>query len=427
MARSVVVYVSGMDGSGKSTVASMLEHELRARGVPVVRIWFRFPFLLTLPLLLIARLTGLTRVVRCRGRSLSIHFFRAIALPFTLLFIIDLTIHYLLRIRLRTLLPIVLVVDRGPLDSLMDLAADTERDPGEVILGNYLAKLQSRGLTVLTTASFPVLTKRRADNVCDPKAGTRFMLYSEAFTRILNSVGGSVTVINTERSVERTREAVASIAEAVRREYGHVGWGKKLRNPYLRALLASKWFILANWLLQGSLIADRVENAIRLITDSAALLITYTLTGSMPIALASLAAVHTINYIALSNSPIIWLYLNRSAGIERSITMLEQYIRRRGVSDSIVCIAVFGSLARRAQTKHSDIDMRIARKKGVVNGIKSVAWTASLRVYALTNKIPLDVFITTADKLTKNVRVDERVNVIFLHKKGDECDITNTN
>jgi len=55
-----MVYITGCDGSGKTTQAALLIARLAAEERKPLRLWLRFPFRFSLILLLYARLRGLS-------------------------------------------------------------------------------------------------------------------------------------------------------------------------------------------------------------------------------------------------------------------------------------------------------------------------------------------------------------------------------
>lgn len=90
-----------MDGSGKSTYVEMLIKEFERRGLKAKRVWLRFNYFFTKPVLLYCRLIGLTRRPVRGGRKISVHdFYRS---PFIgnlvqYLHFIDTCIHYFFRV-----------------------------------------------------------------------------------------------------------------------------------------------------------------------------------------------------------------------------------------------------------------------------------------------------------------------------------------
>jgi hypothetical protein len=58
LAKPRFIYITGCDGTGKSTQARLLVEQLRNKGLNVKHIWLRFPFIFSLPMLFYARLRG---------------------------------------------------------------------------------------------------------------------------------------------------------------------------------------------------------------------------------------------------------------------------------------------------------------------------------------------------------------------------------
>lgn len=54
------IYITGCDGTGKTTQAGLLARQLQAEGVKTRQVWLRFPFFFSLPLLAYARWRGLS-------------------------------------------------------------------------------------------------------------------------------------------------------------------------------------------------------------------------------------------------------------------------------------------------------------------------------------------------------------------------------
>lgn len=124
-----VICVSGIDGSGKSTLVDWIADRARDAGQEPVVLWLRFNHVLTKPLLALCRLIGLTRYEVVDGIRVGYHdFFRSrlVAWTFVLLQYVD-----ALRVRWFCIGPKlgdprkVLILDRYVYDILVDLGVDT--------------------------------------------------------------------------------------------------------------------------------------------------------------------------------------------------------------------------------------------------------------------------------------------------------------
>ncbi|MEM3886345.1 MAG: nucleotidyltransferase domain-containing protein [Candidatus Methanomethylicia archaeon] len=412
MARTIVVQISGMDGSGKSTIAKTLYHLLEREKLPVVRTWFRFPYFFSVPLLLLMRIIGLTKVYNIKNKTFTIHFFAQIGKIFTVLYVLDFTIYYILKYKLKTIVPTVLLSDRGPLDNLVDLLVDVESIRINPLFIKYFVKLQAKGLTILANCNYNILIRRRPEANIDPKYKTRFIIYKVLLLRhqaLLRPV-----VVNTERDIKKNEKLLTTISRTVRLNYGHLGLSKYVENKYLKAILASKISLGINWIFQGVGIADTIENVFRFLLDFMFFIIAYLASGNLLISILVLVIAHTINYFINSNGPRIQAVLNKRTDIQYSLQRIKDYVKSNPPGRSVEAIVVFGSVVAGSFSKYSDIDMRVVRRKGVTNAWLSLVWTMKLRLYMWRWGIPSDVFIATREKLIRTVKSYELKNLSYI-------------
>ncbi len=95
------IYFAGVDGSGKSTYVEMLIKEFERRGLKAKRVWLRFNYFFTKPVLFYCRLTGLTRRPFRGGRKISVHDFYRFSFIGNLvqyLHFIDTCLYYFIRV-----------------------------------------------------------------------------------------------------------------------------------------------------------------------------------------------------------------------------------------------------------------------------------------------------------------------------------------
>lgn len=412
VARSIVIQVSGIDGSGKTTIARTLRYLLEKEKLPVVLTWFRFPYFFSIPLLVLMRIIGLTKVYKTGNKKFTVHFFASIERVFIVLYTLDFTIYYLLKYKLKTVLPIILISDRGPLDNLVDLLADIELIKINPLIINYFIKLQAKGLTILADCSYDTLIKRRAEAAIDPKFKTRLMIYRILLLRhrtLLKPI-----FINTESHIKNNRKLLSVVSKIVKLNYGHLALSKLVENKYLKAALASKLSFVINWIFQGVGIADIVENLFRLLLDSMFFIITHLATGNLLMSILALIIAHTINYFINSNGPRIRVVLGKRTDIRYSLHIMENYIKNNPPGKSVEAIVVFGSVVTKSVSKYSDIDMRVVRRKGIKNALLSLLWIMKFRLHMWKWGIPSDIFIATREKLVKTVKPDELENLLYL-------------
>ena len=97
------IYFTGVDGCGKSSVIDELIKEYGRNGIKARRVWLRFNYFFTRPLLLFCRITGITRRVKKGDKIFSIHDFyksRLIAFMVQYLHLIDTFFAYIIKVRL---------------------------------------------------------------------------------------------------------------------------------------------------------------------------------------------------------------------------------------------------------------------------------------------------------------------------------------
>ena len=87
--------------------------------------------------------------------------------------------------------------------------------------------------------------------------------------------------------------------------------------------------------------------------------------------------------------------------------------RRVSRERCVLAAAVFGSISREQLTVHSDLDVRVIRRSGAMNGVKACSFTFLERSRALLDRFPLDIY--TLDNLSglKKLRPDEAPVVLY--------------
>src|SRR4030066_729842 len=97
------IYFTGVDGCGKSSVIDELIKEYERNGIKARRVWLRFNYFFTKPVLLFCRITGITRREKKGNKIFSIHDFhrsRFIAFIVQYLHLIDTFFAYIIKVRL---------------------------------------------------------------------------------------------------------------------------------------------------------------------------------------------------------------------------------------------------------------------------------------------------------------------------------------
>lgn len=169
---SRIIAVTGVDGSGKTTLTDWLRQELHARGHAPRFVWSRFNNYLSLPFLAATRLSGHNVYRVCAGVRMGFHDFERLSLPLRYLFVglqaVDVNIATLLKIRLPSRHASVTICERGPWDTLVDVAADTALDK---VAGPFFSRLFDGQVT---QRSDMVLINRDADLIEEARPELKF-------------------------------------------------------------------------------------------------------------------------------------------------------------------------------------------------------------------------------------------------------------
>jgi len=125
------IYLTGPDGSGKTTFINLIEKNLIKDGKDCFTIWLRSPKIFSKPLMAYCRLAGLTKYKTIEGIRFGVHeFYRSpyISWLFPFLQLIDFKIKKEIIFRkFRKRENYILLMDRFAIDTLADLMVDTGR------------------------------------------------------------------------------------------------------------------------------------------------------------------------------------------------------------------------------------------------------------------------------------------------------------
>jgi hypothetical protein len=184
------IYITGCDGTGKTTQVRLLLEQFKRQGVIAKQVWLRFPFLFSLPLLAYARWRRLSRFEQSRGARHGYWNFQSSCvlrrlLPWTLL--VDATIAGLIKIYLPLWRGETVVCERFVLDILVDMSVAFDDQnmqhclPGRLLLG----LLPPGAKVVILELDTATIRQRREEMVYDQGLESRL----KAFQSISKDLG----------------------------------------------------------------------------------------------------------------------------------------------------------------------------------------------------------------------------------------------
>jgi thymidylate kinase len=201
------VYITGADGTGKSTQARLLIQRLQEQGIRCRHLWLRFPFCFSLPLLAYARCRGYSWREVTDGANHGYWDFRRswvlrALLPWVLL--LDAALAAVNKIYVPLWLGNTIVCERFVMDMLVDLAVAFDdgdihlRLPGRL----YMDLLPRDTVAILLDLDSGTIRERRADL----RADRRLEACLQAFRSMATAY--PVPVLSSRVSVEEVNQNI---------------------------------------------------------------------------------------------------------------------------------------------------------------------------------------------------------------------------
>lgn len=212
---------------------------------------------------------------------------------------------------------------------------------------------------------------------------------------------------------ENGKTFVAKVYQFIRDPYKFI---KEHPSSHLRYFL-----IPISWAVQRMLYADKTENIFKILLDLILILIFYLiLINFADIRVSLLSAfiiAHTFNWLFNSG---VWTLFSSKFGLKilnientpqiHHIKELQEKIKKE---KSILCAAVYGSISRTENRKSSDLDVRIVRKSGIINGFRACFYAFIEKSKAFISKFPLDLYVVDCTKHLSKLRKDEMPVVLY--------------
>jgi thymidylate kinase len=408
------IYITGSDGSGKTTQARLLFKALQSSGAAVEHLWLRFPFIFSYPLLLYARLLGYSFYDERDGQRQGYwEFHRSWLLRnfFPWVLLMDAFLVSLWKVQLPLLLGKVIVCERYAVDMAADLSlALGDPDFHRKLPGRLFYDLLPKDSYIfILDLDYKTLRMRRADLQLDRKLKHRLKI----FRRL--AADWNLRVVSAKEPVEMVQAQIfkylPEMAAFTRIPEKTEDLGA-LANKAQRSMLVA---ILLHWTFQSMFVMDRTERWFKigldaLLTLGGTLVLQLVMSWPAAFVLAFLTA-HTINFFFNGQ---LFALLKNYGYVEHTYPEFRDYAQglasRASNEPSIQYVALFGSLSRDAWTPTSDLDGRILRRSGIVNAIRACWFLLTERTRAMNAGFPLDMYVIDREiAMNHRLRPDEKL------------------
>ncbi len=193
----------------------------------------------------------------------------------------------------------------------------------------------------------------------------------------------------------------------------------KFESAWVRYLLQKPFTAVAmHWMFQSLFYMDKTERRFKLGLDVVLTILFWLLfqrwLSWFVAILAAFLISHTLNFLLNGH---LWGVLKHYGYVENSYETFSAYAAclavRTKTNQSIVYAAVYGSCVREEWHPASDLDVRLVRNKGLVNGLKACWYCARERTRALLYGFPLDIYLLDDVKGLDHLRLGEMPTVLL--------------
>ena len=180
---SPLIFITGTDGAGKSVLSEWLVQYFKEQGFKAGLVWSRFNNLLSKPLLGLARLTHHNYYKKIDGVLFGFHDFvhlECFRHLFALLQAIDVNLAAFRDMRKARQSYDIIVCERGPWDTIVDVIADTGFDNlSNTLLGRvFTIQVRTRSIVIFIDRSKDNIFSSRPEMVHDDKLEKKIEIYS---------------------------------------------------------------------------------------------------------------------------------------------------------------------------------------------------------------------------------------------------------
>ena len=192
-----------------------------------------------------------------------------------------------------------------------------------------------------------------------------------------------------------------------------------LDNYIIKNFLESRTgIVLSNWLNQGIRYMNSFERLYRMVTEIFVIFILFLFLSRLihySIAIAiSVLIVHTLFWLFNGHFFVLMRYIsNRPNDPSRFIYYIKCLNERVRKKKFLLAAAGFGSLSKGKFSSSSDFDLRLMRKKGIINSILAFNYAALERAKAFLSAFPLDIYVFDLEEIKYKIRSDEPPIILY--------------
>ena len=207
-----LICITGVDGSGKTSLTNWLLEYLADQDYKVESVWSRFNNYLSKPLLALTRITGHNHRSNIDGVKYGFHDFKKLYVYrelFALLQGIDTNIAAYFKITKKKLTVDCLVCERSPWDTLVDVIVDTGSDSFvyKWMSGLYLKQVRGKSLVLFIDRDYKKIVSCRSELLHDYKMEEKIATYRELAKK------EDWMQIDNNNSIEETKNKIKKILE----------------------------------------------------------------------------------------------------------------------------------------------------------------------------------------------------------------------
>lgn len=190
-----------------------------------------------------------------------------------------------------------------------------------------------------------------------------------------------------------------------------------LETKFLPKFIRIGTIIGINWTFQSLLYMDKTERTFKILLDIILTIVFWILfnmrfSSIIALILAFIIS-HTLNWIFNSNLfGLFKTFGNIITPKEKFESYLERLKMKVKNEPSIIWAGIYGSLVRGEFKETSDLDVRLIRKPGLINGVRVCLFVMRERTWATFNRFPLDIYVGDCLKFLEKMSKEEKPLIV---------------